>query len=109
LVTGDPATTLDYLIRQPQAENLDELSDAELLRRTAREVAIATNVLTEEITRRLSLPHTDLVELAPAIRTIAACIDALPDAFEQALIMRATRERPSHEAGLCGADPTKDP
>ena len=101
LMTGDPATGLDDLVGDPDRDNLHQLSDAELLRKTAREVAIATILLTEEIRRRVSLPHINLAALAPAVRSIAGCIDALPDAFEQVLALRATKERPSYEAELC--------
>jgi hypothetical protein len=86
LVTGDPGTTLDDLIDDPDREDLGQSSDAELLRRVAREVAIGTIVLVKEITRRAALPGTDLVALAPALRSIAACLDALPKAFQQALM-----------------------
>jgi hypothetical protein len=42
LMTLDPTSTIDDLVRNsPERQQLDELSDGELLRRTAREVAMA--------------------------------------------------------------------
>ena len=42
LVTGDPTTTIEDLLRNsPDREQFEELSDAELLRKAAREVAMA--------------------------------------------------------------------
>ena len=101
MVTGDPETTLDDLIDDPDREDLGQSSDAELLRRVAREVAIGTIVLAEEIMRRAALPGTDLVALAPALRSIAACLDAVPNAFQQVLALKMVRECPSYEASLC--------
>jgi hypothetical protein len=104
LVTDDPETTLDDLIGQPGEEDLGELSDDELLRKAAREVAIATNILAKEIARRAALPETELVELAPILRAVAAGLDALPEAFQQALALKRARERPSYEGRLCTVD-----
>jgi hypothetical protein len=42
LVTGDPETTLADLIDDPAHSDFDELTDGEVLRRAAREAAIAT-------------------------------------------------------------------
>ena len=104
LMTGNPTTNLSDLIGDPDRENFDHVIDADLLRNAAREAAIATIVFAEEITRRVVMPETDLVELAPALRSIAACLEALPDAFQQAFTLKATQERPSYEANLCAED-----
>jgi hypothetical protein len=104
LLTGDPETILDDLIGDQKYKYVGQVGDDELMRNVVREVAIGTTILAREITRRAPLPDTDLVALAPVLRSIAACLDALPDAFEQALTLKATKERPSYEAKLCAAD-----
>jgi hypothetical protein len=104
LLTGDPETTLDDVIGDPKQKHMGQLSDDELVRNVVREVAIGTAILAREIRQRALLPDTDLAALAPVLRSIAACLDALPDAFEQALTLKATKERPSYEAKLCAAD-----
>jgi hypothetical protein len=48
LVTGDPETTLNDLIDDPDRADLGQSSDAELLRRVAREVANGMIVLAKE-------------------------------------------------------------
>jgi hypothetical protein len=104
LVTGDPETTLNDLINDPAQNQISQRSDDELVRNAVREVAIGTTILSREITERAGLPDTDLPALAPLVRAIAACLGALPQAFEQALILREIKERPSYEAKLCAAD-----
>jgi hypothetical protein len=103
-LTGNPETTLDDVIGDPKQKHMGHLSDDEVMRDAVREVAIGTAILAREITQRAVLPETDLPALAPVVRSIAACLDALPGAFEQALTLKATKERPSYEAKLCAAD-----
>jgi hypothetical protein len=71
LVTGEPETTLDDLIDDPNQEEIRQSSDDEVLRKAGREVAIATIVLSREISQRVSSPGTDLVALAPVLKSIA--------------------------------------
>jgi hypothetical protein len=104
LITGDPETTLDDLIDDPDQRDIAQSSDDEVLRDAGREVAIATIVLSREISHRASLPETDLVSLTPILRALASSLHALPKAFEQALTLKSVKERPSFEAELCAAD-----
>ena len=53
LVTHDPSCTIDDLLRSsPEGEQLDNLSDGELLRRAARELASAVYLVAHMMLRR---------------------------------------------------------
>jgi hypothetical protein len=55
LVTGDPETAIEDLIDDPaRRPDLDELTDAEVLRRAAREAAIAVALVGKPITRAVN-------------------------------------------------------
>jgi hypothetical protein len=82
LVTGEPETTLDDLIDDPDQEEIRQSSDDEVLREAGREV----------------------VSLTPVLKSLAKSLDALPKAFEQTLTLKSVKERPSFEAKLCAAD-----
>jgi hypothetical protein len=86
LVSGDPKTTLDDLIDDPtRRRDLDELTDAEVLRRAGREVAIAIALVTTAIQNRATTSDFNLLELTPALFAIGQSMHALPGAFEQAI------------------------
>jgi hypothetical protein len=56
LVTGDPTTTIEDLLRNsPDREQLEEFSDAELLRKAAREVLIAVCAIAQAMMRQAAL------------------------------------------------------
>src|SRR5258708_16493258 len=53
LMTGDPASTIDDLVRSsPERQELEGLSDSELLRRAARELATAVYVVAHNLLRQ---------------------------------------------------------
>jgi hypothetical protein len=55
LVTGDPETAIEDLIDDPaRRPDLDELTDAEVLRRAAREAAIAVALVGKPINRAVN-------------------------------------------------------
>jgi hypothetical protein len=94
LVSGDPKTTLDDLIDDPaRRRDLDELTDAEVLRRAAREAAIATALLAKAIKDRITTSDLDLLELTPALSALGQSMHALPRAFEQAIDLREAEQR----------------
>jgi len=78
LLTGDPMTKADDLICDGSAkENLERLSDAEHLRRSARELSILLIRMQELLVPRMgSLMSERLGELALLIRAMVACGEA---------------------------------
>jgi hypothetical protein len=67
-----------------------ELSDAELLRKAAREVLIAVCVIAHAMMRRANLVLTQPAEVGVLIRALAQCFQAAASAFGQARNMPAT-------------------
>jgi hypothetical protein len=93
LVTGDPETTVHDLIDNPTHSDFDELTDAEVLRRAAREVAIATAIIARAIKDRITTSDFDLVELTPTLFALGQSMHALPGAFEQAMDLIEAEQR----------------
>jgi len=89
LLTGDPMTKADDLICDGSAnETLERLSDAEHLRRSARELSILLIRMHEQLAPRLgSLMSERLGELALFIRAFVACGEAANAAALQAECM----------------------
>jgi hypothetical protein len=89
LASGDPETTLEDLVDDPAVEqDLDSLTDGEVLRRAAREVAIATALVAKAIQGRTAAAF-NITEVTPALLSIAACLAALPSALDQAISLDA--------------------
>ena len=84
LVTGNPETTIDDLIDEPVRKEFDELTQGEVLRRAAREVAIATTLIAKEIQKR-STTAFNMAEITPTLVSIGNCLVALASAFDQAI------------------------
>jgi hypothetical protein len=80
-------------VLDPAHNHFDELTDAEVLRRAAREVAIATALVFKAIKSRATRLELDLPKLTPALDILAHCVQALPSAFEQAISLDATDQR----------------
>ena len=93
LVSGNPETTIDDLIDDPAHNNFDELTDAEVLRRTARETAIATAIVWKAIKDRITKSDFDLLELTPALSALGQSMRALPAAFEQVVDLQEAEQR----------------
>jgi hypothetical protein len=94
LVSGDPKTTLDALIDDPaRRRDLDELTDAEVLRRAAREAAIAISLVAKAIQNRATKSDFNLLELTPALSALEQSMHALPGAFEQAIDLQEAEQR----------------
>jgi len=92
LVTGNPETIIDDLIDASVREEFDELTQGEVLRRAAREVAIATTLVAKEIQKR-STTSFDLVELISTLLSIGRCLAVLPGAFDQAISLDAADQK----------------
>jgi hypothetical protein len=93
LVTGNPETTIQALIDDPAHNHFDGLSDGEILRRAARELAIATTLVAKAIKDRITESDFDLLELMPALFAIGQSMRAIPGAFEQVINLQEAEQR----------------
>jgi len=92
LMTRDPTSTIDDLVRRsPERQQLEELSDGELLRKAAREVAMAVYLVTHMMLRQeaeaLVITRTEAV--AVLMRALADSMRWVTAAFGQVLNMRS--------------------
>jgi hypothetical protein len=90
-MTRDPATTIDDLVRSsPEQQELEGLSDGELLRKAARELAMAVYLVAHMMLRREAeaLVITRTGAVAVLMRALADSMRAVTAAFGQALNMR---------------------
>ena len=90
-MSGNPETTLEDVV-EPHKRDFDELADSEVLRRAAREVAIATTLVAKEIQNRTTA-SLSAAEVVPALLSIGACLAALPNAFDQVASLDAADRR----------------
>jgi hypothetical protein len=91
LLTSDPTTTAEVFVEQKAAErrSLEQLSDTELLRTAAREVAVALIMISRAVQRRAdALIPSKAGELAVLVRSLAASLKALATGFVQVLKMQ---------------------
>jgi len=94
LVSGDPETTLESLMDDPvHKRDLDSLTDGEVLRQAAREVAIATTLIAAAIKDRVTMSECDPLEVTPAVIALGRAMDVLPRAFEQAINLEVAEQR----------------
>jgi hypothetical protein len=93
VVSDDPETTLQNLIDNEAQRDFDALTDAEVLRRAARETAIATALIANAIKDRITTSDFALLELTPALFAIGQSMHALPGAFEQAIDLKEAERR----------------
>jgi hypothetical protein len=85
VLTGDPTTTIEDLLRNsPDREQLEELSDAELLRKAAREVLIAVCLAARALMLKPTLVLTKPAEVGVLMRALAECYRAATVAFGHA-------------------------
>jgi hypothetical protein len=94
LVTRDPASTIDDLVRSsPQRQELEGLSDGELLHRAAHELATAVYVVAHMMLRQEAeaLVITKTGAVAVLVRALADAIRFATAAFGQALSMQSTK------------------
>jgi hypothetical protein len=77
LLTGDAMSTWKSFVQESgEREALDELTDDEIQRRAAREIAIAVYVISKAVVRQAALVLTRPVELGILMRALAACAQA---------------------------------
>jgi hypothetical protein len=103
LVTGNPTSTIDDLIGDRPARNeLEHLTDAQLLRRAARELAMAVVMVAHVLMRQAALVLTRPGEVGILFRSLAACAQAITAGFAQATNVQAARPEPAetHQMGV---------
>ena len=82
---GDPDNFHQGLIKEyPNRESLEKLTDAELLRMAAREVAMALII----IARATQAPAMSLGGVADLLKSVGTALEAVGSAFVQALTLR---------------------
>jgi hypothetical protein len=90
LVTGNPASTIDDLIGdRPGRDELGQLTDAQLLKRAARELAMAVVMVAHVVMRQAALVLTKPGEVGILFRSLAACAQAITAGFAQATNVQA--------------------
>jgi hypothetical protein len=91
LLTSDATTTAEVFVEQKTAERreLEQLSDDELLRAAAREVAVALIMISRTMQRQVdALIPSKVGELAVLVRSLATSLKAVTSAFVQVLSMQ---------------------
>jgi hypothetical protein len=85
-----PKPTAPILIgNHPDRENFEKLTDAELLRTAAREVAMAVVIIARTIQAlAVSLVSTNAGGVAHLLKSVATALDAVGSAVVQALTLR---------------------
>jgi len=92
VLSGDPMATADVLLRQEKAarEQLEQLSDAQLLTRAARELAIAQIIVSRALVDQV---HVLIPEKPGETRvllvSLGRCLKAITDAFRQVSTMQS--------------------
>jgi hypothetical protein len=83
VLTCDPLTTAERFVGR---EQLDYLSDAELLRKASRELAIAVIVVADAVTRPADTARTRSIE-------VGTCCARWLNAFRRTVLVLCRRER----------------
>jgi len=94
LMTRDPASTIDDLVRSsPERQELEGLSDGELLRKAGRELAMVVYVVAQMMLRQeaeaLVITRTEAVGVL--MRALADSMRSVTAAFGQVLNMRSAK------------------
>ena len=89
VLTSDPLTTaMSLLAASTDAGALEELSDAELVRRSSRELAIATIVVAQAVMLQPDIAASRPTEVSLLARSLAKCAQAVGAGFAQAKAMQ---------------------
>ena len=85
VLTSDPLTTAEsFCAANKDDAPIDELSDAELIRRASRELAIATVLVAQGLMLQPDTPLTRPIEAGTLLRALAKCVQAVSAGFVQA-------------------------
>jgi hypothetical protein len=85
VLTGDPAVGVEALVKQVGIQDdLEALSDRELLRKASREMLVMVNLVCEALRSQLpSLVATKQIETATLLNSLVAALRAARDGLEQ--------------------------
>jgi hypothetical protein len=107
-LTGDPAAGTKILGEHSEREQLDGLSDIEVLRRSARQLCIATILACDEFQASAStLVAENPAEAAQLLKALCGALPAAVAAFGEALKSRE-HPRPQDNNGTISIDPLLD-
>jgi hypothetical protein len=108
VLTGDPAAGTKILGEHSEREQLDGLSDIEVLRRSARQLCIATILACDEFQASAStLVAENPAEAAQLLKALCGALPAAVAAFGEALKSRE-HPRPQDNNGTISIDPLLD-
>jgi hypothetical protein len=108
VLTGDPPGGAKMLGENSEREQLDGLSDSEVLRRSARELCIVTILTCEEFQERAStLVAENPAEAGQLLKALCGALPAAVAAFGEALKSRE-HPRPQDNDGTTSKDPIAD-
>jgi hypothetical protein len=108
ILTGDPAAGPKPLEAHPERKHLDGLSDSEVLRRSARQLCIATILACDEFQERGStLVAESPAEAAQLLKAICGAVPAAVAAYGEALKSEEHSRRLDKE-GTASNDPLVD-
>jgi len=106
VLTSDPLTTAEsFCASNKDDAPIDELSDAELIRRASRELASATVVVAQGLMLQPDIAVTRPVEVGILLSSLAKCAQAVSAGFGQAVTMQAGGDRERGE--VSGSAPAK--
>jgi hypothetical protein len=108
VLTGDPVGGMEILERRPEREQLDGLSDSEILRRSARQLCIATILACHEFQECAStLVAENPAEAGLLLKALCRAVQAATAAYGEALKSR-DHPRPQDNDGTPSNDPLVD-
>jgi hypothetical protein len=108
VLTGDPAAGTKILEGHHEREQLDGLSDREVLRRSARELCISTIFACDQFQEcPSSLVAENPAEAALLLKAICRAVPAATAAYGEALKSRE-HPRPQDNVGATSEDPVVD-
>src|SRR5436190_23048075 len=94
VLTRDPlATAESFCAANKDDAPIDELSDAELIRRASRELASATIVVAQGLMLQPDIAVTRPVEVGILLSSLAKCAQAVSAGFGQAVTMQAAEAK----------------
>jgi hypothetical protein len=108
ILTGDPSAGTAILEKRPEREQLDGLSDSEVLRRSARELCISTILVCNKFQECGStLVAENPAEAAQLLKALCGAVPAAVAAYGEAL---KSREHPrlQDDDGTTSIDPLLD-
>jgi hypothetical protein len=108
VLTGDPAAGTAILEKRPEREQLDGLSDSDVLRRSARQLCIATILACDKFQESAStLVAENPAEAALLLKALCGALPAAVAAFGEALKSREHPKRQDND-GTTSDDPLLD-